>query len=226
MPLTVHCDGCGELMQVEDQFCSGCGKRARPASRSAAEQTLPSSAPVSKGDVSPQLPAAPARMGAIAPQAKRSGAVFWLVAGLGLLLAIVGVLRTSHGTDDKVANPDSAAAANEAAPPPVNQTGPPAPAPPPEKPPTEAELKAALKQVREKWIEDTQKDLWREGLEMTFQDRGTTLYVRYLLAGDAFKFQFQEQFVDVNAETLRQLGFTRIELTNDDEAWYWNLKSK
>jgi hypothetical protein len=79
--------------------------------------------------------------------------------------------------------------------------------------------------MRDTYAAETQKDLWRQGIEMTFQARGTTLYVRYILAGDAFKFQFQEQFVQQNAEKLKALGFTRVELTNDDTVWSWNLKN-
>ena len=99
------------------------------------------------------------------------------------------------------------------------------PTPAPEGPIDPKVRKTAEKLMRDTYAAETQKDLWRQGIGMTFQARGTTLYVRYILAGDAFKFQFQEQFVQQNAEKLKALGFTRVELTNDDTVWSWNLKN-
>jgi hypothetical protein len=99
------------------------------------------------------------------------------------------------------------------------------PTPAPEGPIDPKVRKTTEKLMRETYAAETQKDLWRQGIELTFQARGTTLYVRYILAGDAFKFQFQEQFVQQNAEKLKALGFTRVELTNDDTVWSWNLKN-
>ena len=88
-----------------------------------------------------------------------------------------------------------------------------------------------LKLFREKWIRATQEELWRQGIEMTFQARGTTLHVEYIMAGKAFAFNFGETFVHKNAETLRTLGFKRVELLDGDAAndveadhrWSWNL---
>jgi hypothetical protein len=94
-----------------------------------------------------------------------------------------------------------------------------------EKPLSPADRRTAEKRARETYAIETQKDLWRQGIETTFQARGTTLFVRNVLAGDAFKFQFQEQFIAQNRNTLKELGFTRVELTNDDTMWSWNLKN-
>jgi peptidyl-prolyl cis-trans isomerase A (cyclophilin A) len=82
---------------------------------------------------------------------------------------------------------------------------------------------AALKAVREEWIKNTQQELWREGEEITFQSRGTTLYVKYALAGDAFAFQFGETFLGQNGAKLKALGFKRAYLSNGDTGWTYDL---
>lgn len=82
---------------------------------------------------------------------------------------------------------------------------------------------AALKAVREEWIKNTQKELWRQGMEMTVQARGTTLYVKYVLAGDAFAFQFGETFLGQNGGTLKALGFKKVYLSNGETGWTWDL---
>jgi hypothetical protein len=82
---------------------------------------------------------------------------------------------------------------------------------------------AVLKAVREEWIRNTQEGLYREGVEMKFQARGTTLYVKYVLAGEAFAFQFHETFLGQNGATLKALGFKRVELSNGENQWSWNL---
>jgi hypothetical protein len=93
------------------------------------------------------------------------------------------------------------------------------------KPPDPAAQKAAKKILREKYAQETQNDLWRQGMEMTFQAHGTTLYVRYVLAGDAFAFQFHERFLHDNTETLTALGFKNVELSNDETVWRWKLSN-
>lgn len=69
--------------------------------------------------------------------------------------------------------------------------------------------KAATKALREEWIRNAQQELWRQGVEMTCQARGTTLYVKYVLAGEAFAFQFGETFLGKNGATLKALGFRK-----------------
>jgi len=95
----------------------------------------------------------------------------------------------------------------------------------PETPSTPAMQKTAQRILREKWAEETQKDLWRQGVEMTLQAHGTTLYVKYVLAGDAFAFQFHEGFLHDNAEALIGLGFRTVELSNGDNVWSWKLSN-
>ena len=86
-----------------------------------------------------------------------------------------------------------------------------------------AEQKAALKALREQWAKKMQEDIWRQGVEMTFQAQGSTLYVKYVLAGNAFRFQFQEQVVQPNMSMLKQLGFTQVLLDNGDDVWSWRV---
>jgi len=82
---------------------------------------------------------------------------------------------------------------------------------------------AVLKAVREEWIRNTQEALYREGMEITFQARGTTLYVHDVTAGNAYAFQFHETFLGQNGATLKTLGFKRVELSNGDKSWSWDL---
>lgn len=82
---------------------------------------------------------------------------------------------------------------------------------------------AALKAIREEWIKNAQQDLWRQGMEMTVQARGTTLYVEYALAGQAFAFQFGETFLGKNGATLKALGFKKVYLSNGEGGWTWDL---
>lgn len=82
---------------------------------------------------------------------------------------------------------------------------------------------AATKALREAWIENAQKELWRQGVEMKCQARGTTLYVEYVLAGDAFAFQFGETFLGKNGATLKALGFKKVYLSNGEDGWTWDL---
>jgi hypothetical protein len=80
------------------------------------------------------------------------------------------------------------------------------------------------KSLREAWVKSTQEQLWREGLEMTLQARGSTLYVKYILAGDAFAFQFSEKLIQPNLPMLRNVGFTRVVLDNGDTLRTWKLE--
>jgi hypothetical protein len=94
-----------------------------------------------------------------------------------------------------------------------------------------AERKAAEKMIREAYATQAQEELWREGVEMTVQARGTTLHLEYALAGKAFAFQFGEGFVSKNGNRLKVMGFKRVELTDGDSSngleadhvWSWNL---
>ena len=96
---------------------------------------------------------------------------------------------------------------------------------------TPAERKAAEKLIREAYAKQAQEELWREGVEMTVQARGTNLHLEYVLAGKAFAFQFGEGFVSKNADRLKVMGFKRVELTDGDSSngmeadhvWSWNL---
>jgi hypothetical protein len=109
-----------------------------------------------------------------------------------------------------------------------------APSTPSEKPPDPAVQKAvtrenkeadaaALRAIREEWIKNAQQELWRQGMEMKVQARGTTLYVEYVLAGQAFAFQFGETFLGKNGATLKALGFKKVYLSNGEDGWTWDL---
>lgn len=188
-------------------FCSNCGRQTSADDRfcqfcgKETNTTAPAKVSISPGPVGGSTTKTRSRT------LKLVGFAF---ACLLLLYVVIGIL-TPRSQETQTSQPEQASEAR--------------PMLAPEKPIDPKERKAAEKQMREVYAAETQKDLWRQGIEMTFQARGTTLYVRYILAGDAFKFQFQEQFVQQNSEKLKALGFTRVELTNDDTVWSWNLKN-
>jgi hypothetical protein len=97
------------------------------------------------------------------------------------------------------------------------------PATPPSNQGNKEEDAAALKKYRDEWIRNTQQELWRQDTEMTIQARGTTLYVKYVLAGDAFAFQFGETFLGQNGATLKTLGFKKVYLSNGETGWTFDL---
>lgn len=86
-----------------------------------------------------------------------------------------------------------------------------------------AQQKVLQKTLREQWAKNSQEELWREGYEIKFRAQGTTLYVDYILAGDAFAFQFNEKVIQPNSGMLKQLGFTRVVLNNGDMLRIWQL---
>jgi len=94
-----------------------------------------------------------------------------------------------------------------------------------------AKSNQASQELRDAFASETQKELWREGMEMTFAARGSTLHIEYVLAGKAFAFQFGESFIGDNRDMLRELGFKRVVLSDgnlaDDAAvsheWSWDL---
>jgi hypothetical protein len=205
----MHCNKCGEVIKEGSHFCSNCGTSVPPTNASRLERFPSALTSTNKNDQTGKR--------------TKSVGIFWLVMGAILLAAAAGILGRDPSQDS---GPKTAAAPQL-----TDGSIVVASEPMPDKPTSSAERKAAQKVLREKWIEETQKELWRQGMEMTFQARGTTLNVEYVLAGKAFAFQFGESFVAKNAGTLRALGFKRVELldgdsSNDIEAdhrWSWNL---
>jgi len=194
-------------------FCTACGQRVVPGST-----FCQSCGAVLDGGTS-HPPSVQLSRKSAHPQKSR---IFWLTMGGLVLAAIAGMVARSPSNDSTPVAPQQTASPATA---PAKDSGQVASKQVPDQPIDPKARKAAERQMRETYATETQKELWRQGMEMTLQARGTTLYVRYVLAGDAFKFQFQEQFVQQNAETLKALGFTRVELTNDDTVWSWNLRN-
>jgi len=87
-------------------------------------------------------------------------------------------------------------------------------------------LTAAEKQhLREEGTRKFQRDVWRDGLEMTVKSRGTTLYLEYVLAGDAFAFNFGETVLNSESRSqLRKIGYAKVLLSDGlGRSWTWNL---
>jgi hypothetical protein len=188
-------------------FCSNCGRQTSADDRfcqfcgKETNATAPTKASISPG---------PARSSTTKTRGRTLKLVGFACACLLLLYVVIRIL-TPRSQETQTPQEEQASEVR--------------PTPAPEEPIDPKVRKTTEKLMRETYAAETQKDLWRQGIEMTFQARDTTLYVRYILAGDAFKFQFQEQFVQQNAEKLKALGFTRIELTNGDTVWSWSLKN-
>lgn len=102
------------------------------------------------------------------------------------------------------------------------------------KPESEADKKArerfeslVRQSVRRAYAQSTQEKLWRSGIECKVQTRGpheTTLYLQYALAGDSFRFQFGEGFVGPYTAELREMGFTKVEVSDGfSYGWVWTL---
>ncbi len=185
----MFCDSCGHQVLDSARFCQNCGRQF----------------PISPIAPTPACSQAPQTVPKKARKLKTAGLVITFSA-LGLLVLSILSTRQQSETPGKDAGDQSELS--------TQQT--PATPKPEEKPLSPAEMKAAQKVLREKWAEETQKELWRQGMEMTFQTRGTTLFVKYILAGDAFAFQFHEEFLHDNAETMRGLGFETVVLSNGD----------
>lgn len=191
----MFCDFCGHQLADSSRFCKNCGRQFLTA-------------PIASIPAFSQAPP------------KKTHIILKTV-GLVLVLVVVGLValvifayqsavrdfsKQDGGTQSELsAQPNPAITSSE------------------QKLPDPAAKKAAQKVLRETWAAETQKDLWRQGMEMTFQAHGTTLYVKYVLAGDAFAFQFHEEFMHDNAETLKGLGFKNVELSNGDNVWSWKL---
>jgi len=193
----MFCGFCGEQVPAGARFCQNCGGQCAIS-------------PIPASPVSSQVPQAIPRKNKSRLRAVGSVLIF---CALGLFALVIWVARQVTETPEREVQNQSDLSTQP------NSTI----SKPQEKPISPAEMKAAQKILREKWAEETQKDLWRQGMEMTFQARGTTLYIKYVLAGEAFAFQFHEGFLSDNAETLRGLGFKTVELSNGDNVWSWKL---
>lgn len=203
----MFCDSCGHQVPESARFCQNCGRQF-PLSPIA-----PTPVP------SPVTQAIPAK-GNTGP---RTVGLVMVALGLCIVVFLATVQRsgTSHSGTSRLEASDQSEPSTKQRP--AISTPSPSISTPEAKQPDPAALKAAQKVLREKWTEETQKDLWRQGVEMTFQAHGTTLYVKYVLAGDAFAFQFHDGFLHDNAETLKGLGFKAVELSNGDNVWSWKL---
>jgi hypothetical protein len=107
----------------------------------------------------------------------------------------------------------------------------------PSKPETPAQLKAqkdfeelTKRAARRAYAQAVQEEDWRSGVECKVRTQGvndTTLYFKYILIGDSFRFKFGEEFVNPRAAELREMGFKKIYITNGvDHAWEWVLTAK
>jgi zinc-ribbon domain len=192
----MFCGTCGQQVPDSARFCQNCGGQ------------LPIS-PIVPPQSSAQLTQdGPAKK----HSALKTAGLVVVFVFLGLFLLIIWATKPqSESQQESATRPDLSTQRSTTA------------STPPQKLPDPASIKAAQKILREKWAEETQKDLWRQGMEMTFQAHGTTLYVKYVPAGDAFAFQFHEGFLHDHAETLRGLGFKTVELSNGDSEWRWKL---
>jgi hypothetical protein len=208
--LAGYCNNCGSALHSGSRFCSSCGSTVDCGT-----------ATLEKGSRS----------------RRRGGLVLVLYAlGVGVVISIILAVVLPSGTSQSEARDSSVPSTQTSA----------AVSTPSENPPDPAEQRAAkskptvpassaanerekekdaatLKEVREEWIKNTQEELWRQGVEMTFQARGTTLYLEYVLAGQAFAFQFGETFLGKNGATLKALGFKKVYLSNGEDGWTWNL---
>lgn len=81
--------------------------------------------------------------------------------------------------------------------------------------------------VRRAYAKSMQEQLWRDGIECKLSTTGpdeTTLYLQYIFAGDAFRFQFGEKSVEPNAAALREMGFKKVQISDGyDYGWVWTL---
>ncbi|GEM_PF-5507799 len=205
----MYCNNCGNVVQEASQFCGHCGIRlSSPSPRSAASSSFPAQNQHYEG----RKPTLALRF------------ILFLIAAVVITIAVVGKSRneqpedSTHGATTLPDTIQQAAAETR-------------PTPTPIPPPSPADRKIAEKQIRDAYAREAQKELWREGMEMTLQARGATLHIEYTLAGKAFAFQFGESFVSKNADRLRLMGFRRVELTDGDSSeglaadhiWSWNL---
>lgn len=201
----MYCQSCGSTIDQNARFCQSCGKPQLPA---------PSpSTPVSTVNISQASPQA-AR-----PKKETQSRIFWLIMGGIILVAVAGEIGKSPKSPSNDPNASPASSPQETPSPVVKENVTATPEPPVD--PTVQ--KAAQKQLREEWVKGTQEEMWRQGYEMKVQAHGTTLYVEYILAGDAFAFQFRDGFLRDSTQTLRTLGFKRIQLSNGDKIWSWTL---
>ena len=80
---------------------------------------------------------------------------------------------------------------------------------------------------RRAYAQLTQEALWRSGVECKVWTKGandTTLYFEYILIGNSFRFKFGEEFIGPKAAELREIGFSKVEITDGyDHAWEWTL---
>jgi len=191
----MFCGSCGQEIPNNARFCQRCGSSV----------VLPSiSQPnASKGTFDPQ------------PQAMaKKHPILWVV-GFGLL----GLVVISHVLTDSKPNGSDQSTVGD-----LKSKPQPASINSQESQHVDTAVQAkAQKLLREKWARETQEALWKEGMEMTFQARDTTLYVHYVLAGDAFVFQFKDQFLHDNADILKTLGFKNVQLSNGDTVWTWKV---
>lgn len=222
----MKCLSCGAIVSPRAKFCESCGKPQTP------------------GMPSIPLPEISAKV--VFPRAtdKQNRGIYLYIGGMVLVVVAFMVVGLLHMNDDPVKkaglspdfckqHPDASVCTSSSQPhegsvpmpykvmqsPGASTDTEPAKAAPQSPTPDPAVLKA----VREEWIRNTQEALYRQGMEITFQARGTTLYVKYVLAGDAFAFQFHETFLGENGAILKTLGFKRVELSNGDKSWSWDL---
>jgi len=69
-----------------------------------------------------------------------------------------------------------------------------------------------------------QETLWKQGREISVKAKGRRLVFEYALAGNAFAYNFRNDFVTPVAATLKGMGFTKVVLTDGNEdSWEWKL---
>ena len=245
-PLAGYCNSCGSALHLGSRFCSNCGGTVEPHTAG-----ISSVGSVQGRTAITAVEAECAVCGFLNPldasvcincgtnpthgnssgvekgggSQRRSGLVLVISAlGLGVIISIILAFVLPSGTSPSEGRDSSVPSTQPSA----------AISTPLEKPPDPAVQKAvtrknkeadaaALRAIREEWIKNAQQDLWRQGMEMTVQARGTTLYVEYALAGQAFAFQFGETFLGKNGATLRALGFKKVYLSNGEGGWTWDL---
>jgi hypothetical protein len=191
----MFCTSCGHAVGPSSTFCQSCGKQ-----------------------LDNQSGKPPATQGG--RHNSQGTKIFWVVMAGIVLAAIAGSIGRAP-SDNGASIASTKATTSEPVPSQSNQDDMPS-----ESPTRKLDTKTTAtveKLLREKWAIETQNNLWREGMEMTFQVHGTTLYIKYVPAGESFAFQFREQFLQQNADELKKLGFKRIELSNGDNVWVWTV---
>jgi len=214
---TVFCTACGGQMTTTDRFCRKCGAALSHGNSSRSQEQGVASVPLS--------PSAQTILETGSRSQRSSGVVLVLSAlGLFVLIGIILALVLPSGNSQSEARDQSMPSTQPSA---ALSTPSEKPHDPPVQKAVTRENKeadaAALRAVREEWIKNAQQELWRQGMEMKVQARGTTLYVEYVLAGDAFAFQFGETFLGKNGATLKALGFKKVYLSNGEGGWTWDL---